>query len=156
VTPKGRGKKKEGNTMAGNEIKKAFDTMKRGLAKEIGISNGYYCKAKQIENRTATLLVCNDTPYEKEIEREQAEDKRVQSFDTWTEAQKARSHARSIEDITRYQQKLAKYQTKENELMTVKEELSKSKAFKTFSANFERVTLTTEAANGCYYIRFNY
>lgn len=139
------------------EIKKAFDTMKRKLAKEIGISSGYYCKAKQIENRTATLLVCNDTPYETEIERAQAIDERVQSYDTWTDAEKARSHEWSVKTIALYREKLAKYGTKSGELAATREALSNAEAFKAFAACFEEgVTLTTEQANGCYYIRFNY
>ena len=142
--------------MTDQEIKKAFDTMKRGLAKEIGISSGYYCKAKQIENRTATLLVCNDIPYEDEIASAKAMDERVQSYDTWTDESKARHHSYALDAIARYQARLDKYGTKQGELIAVLHALQGSKSFQNFAAHFDHVSLTTEAKNGCHYIRFNY
>ena len=138
------------------EIKKAFDTMKRKLAKEIGIKSGYYCKAKQIGNRTATLCVCNDIPYEQEILREQEIDKRIQGYSNWCEDAKACRHADAVKRIAKYQAKLMKYKTKSNEAKSVKETIERSKAFKEFADNFESATITTEEANGLYYIRFNY
>ena len=142
--------------MTDKEIKKAFDTMKRSLAKEIGIRSGYYCNARQIENRTATLLVCSCTPYEKEIERAKAIDKTVQGYTTWTDEEKAASHNRFLEDIARFQGKMERYKTKGCEFLAVKRAVSESKAYNAFAANFGKVTMDSEIANNCYYIRFHY
>ena len=143
--------------MTNTEIKKAWETMKKELKKELGIAHGFTMNAKQINNRTATYLVCNNIPYEEEIKREKDSNARVQAYDTWTEEAKAKYNAETERWVTQHEERLAKYGTKENEHRMVHEELVNSKAFKKFASNFENVTTEFETKeNWLYYIRFHY
>ena len=142
--------------MTNTEIKKAWETMKKELKKESGITYGFSMTAKQLNNRTATYCVCNDSPYEEEIKREQKSMERIQSYDSWTAEEKANSCARSEENIAYYRAQLEAYGTKENKVIIELEQLLASKAFKKFASNFEQVITDTEHTNGCYYIRFTY
>lgn len=138
------------------EIKKAFEQMKKDLAKEVGISGGFTMSAKQIKNRTATYCVCNNIPYEEQIAREKASDERVQGYTTWTDEEKANSHARSVETVKRYEARLAEFGTKENEAKVKMERIVNSKAFKKFSDEVGGCECNIEQMDIAYYIRFNY
>ena len=138
------------------EIKKAFEQMKKDAKKELGISYGFTMSAKQIKNRTATLSVCNDIPYEDEIRRAEADDRRVQSYDTWTAEEKANCHARTIANVEAIKTKLAKYGTKQKEAEAVERQITNSKAFKRFREAVGDCVTTIDHMDICYYIRFHY
>lgn len=139
------------------DIKKAWNTMKKELEKETGIAGGFTMSVKQIANRTATYLVCNNLSYEREIEYHRAEDERVQGFETWTDKEKERAHAREIETIERLERRLAEYGTKKNEANVAAEKIVKSKAFAKFQETVgSTVWVSVEETNDAFYVRFNY
>ena len=143
------------------EIKKAFETMKKELKKEMGISGGFTMSAKQIENRTATYLVCNLVPWEKEIKYFEDACARVRGYSSWTDEEKAR-WCNDYETITIpwFKEQLAKFGTKtayaENEINRV----INSAAFAKFSAEvggcrWEK-EIKTDSGIEYVYIRFRY
>jgi len=143
--------------MTDAEIKKAWETMKKELRKELGIEGGFTMSAKQIGNRTATFLVCNNRPYEEEIRLANKDIEKVMAYTSWTEEEKARSRAYNEERIAHYTAEMEKYGTKENELKVTHEAILNSKAFQKFAGNFETVTTEFETReNFLYYIRFSY
>ena len=144
--------------MTAQEIKKAFNTFKKELAKETGHSGGFTMSGRQIELRTATYLVCNILPYDTEIERCRKTVEKVLGYDTWSDEAKERTKQEYAGYIAGYEARKAKYGTKENELLMTLKEVENSGAFKKFASNFEQVTLTTETGSDgfCYYIRFHY
>lgn len=143
--------------MTGTEIKKAWEVMKKEIKKELGIEGGFTMNVKQINNRTATYLVCTNRSYEDEIAYREREIARVMAFTSWTDEEKAKSKAETEQVIAKYAERLAKYGTKENELRVTRDEIVNSKAFKKFASNFESVTTEfEEKENFYYYIRFNY
>lgn len=143
--------------MTDKEIKKAWETMKKELKKETGLESGFTMNAKQIKNRTATFLACNNIPYSEEIERLERDCARVQAYDTWTAEEKARHKEYTDGQIERYTKRMEKHGTKENELRNKHDMLVNSKAFKKFAANFDSVTTEFETKeNMFYYIRFHY
>lgn len=142
--------------MTSVEIKKAWDKMKKGIEKECGFSGGFTMSQAQIKKGTATILVCNDIPYEKEIYRLIKADKEVQGYEGWTEKEKIESHERHMADIERKQERLQRYGSKENEFHTKMSAIKSSEAFKAFCKNFEYVEMTSEHKDIYYYIRINY
>ena len=142
--------------MTAQEIKKAWEQMKKEIKKETGIYGGFTMNQKQIKNRTATYCICNVIPYEEEIAQCKSTDEKVQGYDTWTETEKANSHEHAMNTIKRYQEKLAKYGTKENEAEMVTKEIINSKAFQKFQKAVGVTDWNIEQMDICYYIRFNY
>ena len=146
------------------EIKKAWNIFKKEIVKEgIDVGGNCYMTAKQIANRTATILVCSNMPYTEQIEREDKSLAQVMGYDSWTDEQKARSKESHDVRVAIYKRDMEKFGTKENELGVTLEQIKNSKAFKKFCANAEienTVTLSTEMKMlygiGYYYIRINY
>lgn len=143
--------------MTANEIKKAFETFKKEVAKECGLKGGFTMSKRQIELRTATMLVNNIISFEEEIKRQEESDERVQGFSTWTEKQKMNHHEYCMENIRFYEDLKAKWGTKANEFSMKKKMLEESKAFAKLQQAIGNITLTTELKDGMFnYIRFNY
>ena len=146
------------------EIKKAWNIFKKELAKEDVNSCGTFSMtARQIANRTATILVCSNMPYAEQIEHEDKSLAQVMGYDSWTDEEKARSKESHDVRVAIYKRDMEKFGTKENELKVTLEQIKNSKAFKKFCANAEiedTVTLSTEMKMlygiGYYYIRINY
>lgn len=138
------------------EIKKAWEQMKKDIKKELGISGGFTMNGKQIKNRTATYLICNVIPYEKEIEHLKRTMEKVQGYDTWTAEEKERSKQRDLVTLAGYEAGLAKYGTKENEAEVVTQQIINSKAFEKFQKEVGEVSWQIEQMDIGYYIRFNY
>lgn len=138
------------------EIKKAFETFKKEIKKELGLSGGFTMSAKQIANRTATQIVVADIPFQTFIDQTIREDERIQSYDTWTDAQKARSHEEHIERIRRLGHRLNVYGTPYNMAVRRMCDIAASEAFRKFQENVGQTSLNVEQMNGAYYIRFNY
>ena len=144
-------------TLTNEEIKKAWETMKKEIKKELGTTYGFTMNKKQIENRTATACICNNISYEREIAHAYNSIERIQAYDTWTEQEKADNKERNEQLIARYNEKLAQFGTKENEAITSLNQIENTKAYKKFVATMGGdVTMTIELKNDCYYIRFNY
>lgn len=143
-----------------NEIKKAFETMKREIKKEMNISGGFTMSARQIENRTATFLVCNLIPYEKEIKWHEDQVKRVKAYTSWSEAEKTRWIDDANKWISFWKSEQAKHGTKENFAKYETERVVSSKAFEKFSAAVGGCKWHTEIKKDgnieFVYIRFNY
>lgn len=146
------------------EIKKAWNIFKKEIVKEgVDVSGNCYMTAKQIANRTATILICNNISYEKEIEREYKSLAQVMGYDSWTDEEKAHSKESHDVRVVIYKRNMEKFGTKENELKVTLEQIKNSNAFKKFCVNAEiedTVTLSTEMKMlygiGYYYIRIDY
>lgn len=140
-----------------DDIKKAFEQMKKDLFKETGIKGGFVMNKKQIENRTATYLLTNHFwPYEEDIRRTKESDARVQAYTTWTDEEKARSHERALRQIEAYERLIRDYGTKENLARVLMDKVVKSKAFAKFQEAVGKTTYRIEDKDDCYYLRFNY
>lgn len=144
--------------MTSAEIKKAFEQFKKEIKKEAGLEYGFTMNKKQIEKRTATYTVeSSRTTYDENIAVAKMWDERVQSYDSWTDEEKARSHADAMERIEHIKARKEKYGTKANEVKTKAEIIKNSKAFKKFEDTVNKTTLTIEIdSEGFYKIRFNY
>ena len=146
------------------DIKKAFNNFKKNIVKEgLDLNGRCYMTAKQIANRTATILICTDQAYEKEIERERKSTTQVMAYDSWTDEEKARSKASYDEKIAMYESEMKKFGTKENEFKVTMEQIESSNAFRTFCKDAEiedTVRLSMEMKNqygmGLYYVRIDY
>lgn len=118
--------------MTANEIKNAWNTFKKEIAKEItlDLTGCCYMNAKQIANCTATITLQSSRSYDDEITYYLREIDRVSG---WGEEQKER-----IERITgKYREKIADLEarkaahgTRENEVRADAEQITNSKAFK--------------------------
>jgi len=140
-----------------NEIKKAFETFKKELAKEVGLKGGFTMSKRQIELRTATYLVNTIMSYDDEVKRLEEFDIRVQGYDTWTDSEKAKHHEDSIKQIEHYEAQKARFGSKANELIETVKMIKSSKAFAKLEEAIGKITLTTETKENFYnYIRFNY
>lgn len=142
------------------EIKKAFETMKKELKKEISISGGFTMSAKQIENRTATYCVCNMISYEDEIKYHKAACDRVRSYKNWTDAEKERWISDTEVWVKYFEDCLEKYGTKENFANEMVNKIVNSKAFAKFCETVSGVRYCTEIKNNSgltvEYLRFYY
>ena len=146
------------------DIKKAWNNFKKDIKKEGLDLNGLcYMTAKQIANRTATVLLCNAIPYEEQIEHVIKEMEKVQSYDSWTAEEKARDKKRSEETIAAYEAEMKKFGTKENKAKVTSEQIVSSKAFKTFCENAEiedtvstNIEMQTQYGINLYYLRIMY
>ena len=137
--------------MTSTEIKKAFEQFKKELKKETGICGGFVMNAKQIENRTATKLVCNMNSYEREIA----------NYESWINDTVSESNKAYYEKYIAFnREQLAIYGTKMNYIKEEVERITNSKAFEKFSATIGGVKVNTEIKQeyGIEYmhIRFNY
>ena len=142
------------------EIKKAFDQFKKELAKETGIKGGFTMSGKQIENRTATYLICNLIPYEEEIKYQNDSCERISKYTSWTDAEKERYIANAKAWVAMWESERAKHGTKENYARVTVERIVNSKAFQNFSNTMGGVRYYTETKNASglmvKYLRFNY
>ena len=146
------------------EIKKAWNIFKKEIVKEgIVVSGNCYMTARQIANKTATILVCSDMPYAEQIEREDKSLAQVMGYDSWTDEEKARSKESHDVKVAIYKRDMEKFVNKENELKVTLEQIKNSNAFKKFCVNAEienTVRLSTEtkvqSGIGYYYIRIDY
>ena len=146
--------------MTNAEIKKAFETFKKEVVKELssyGVSSGFTMSKRQIELRTATLIVNNIIPFDNEIKDATETDKKIQGYSSWSEESKEKTHKSYMEFIENCQKRKALYGSKENELMETKKAIEESAAFAKFQEKVGKTTLTTELQNNfAYYIRFHY
>lgn len=138
--------------MTNKEIKKAWNTMKKEIELELGIKYGFTMTNKQIENRTATYLVCNDFTYEEEIEREtNSMNKAIENGNDIS------YHEENLKELNELKNK---YCTKDNQVASMIKVITNSNAFKKFEKVVGKVSCFTEVKYqlgvGYIYIRFVY
>ena len=141
------------------DIKKAWNQFKKDIKKEgIDLTGSCYMTAKQMANRTATILICDNIPYAEEIKYTTAAIQKVCGFDTWTAEEKVRSIKHHTEQIAKYTESLIKYGTKENEHKHTVESILRSKAWNAFTtAVGTQVSTGYEEKEGrLMYLRINY
>ena len=144
--------------MTAEEIKKAWNTFKRELKKELPEAQylGYTMSAKQIKNGTATILICNKIPYENEIARAERSIIQVNGYETWSTESKANHEEYERRRIESYKRDLSRFGTKENELVSISNLIRESKAFKALSETIRVTSTTYDDMQNCYYLRINY
>lgn len=149
--------------MEANVIKSAWNKFKKDVQKETGIdlTGCCYMTAKQIANRTATICLVNDIPYDREIARERRSIEQVNGYETWTAEEKQNNERRGLEAIAFYEARKAEYGTKENEAQVEFDQITSSNAYKILAEaiGIENVALElVEKWKGlsCYQIRIIY
>lgn len=118
--------------MTANEIKKAWNTFKKEVQKEVkfDMTGSCYMNAKQIANGTATILICSDTEYDSEISYQRKNIEKYNNFDNRTDEQKKKHEEEALELIAHYEADKATYGTKANEAEVKSNEIINSEAFK--------------------------
>ena len=118
--------------MNANEIKTAWNTFKKEVKKEVSfdMTGDCYMNKKQIENGTATICLCNDIEYDREIDRVMKRIAKVNDYDSWTAEEKKNSEIRDMEEVRKYETLKATYGTRSNEAVTKFAEITETKAFK--------------------------
>ena len=142
-----------------SEIKKLFTKFKNAGVKEgLDINGCCYMTAKQLEKRTATILlvVCPDYSYESEIDSIVDTIERVKGYDTWTPEEienSVRSSTRRLENVKRLQKTFG---TKANEADYECKRIVSSNAFKAFTSAVGAVQTSMEKNKNGYYLRLSY
>lgn len=141
------------------EIKKLFTKFKKAGVKEgLDINGCCYMTAKQLENRTATILLvaCPDVSYESEMDYIVDTIERVKGYTTWTPEEIENSVSRNtlrLENVKRLQ---TTFGTKANEADYECKRIVSSNAFKAFASAVGVVqTAMVKNKNG-YYLRLSY
>lgn len=122
--------------MTNEMIKKAWNTFKKEIAKEIDLdlTGCCYMNAKQIENRTATITLQLNWSYDEEIACIARD---VDYYLTWDGDNKERGerYARDYrEKIAKIEARKATHGTRENEISADIEKITSSAAFKKLAA----------------------
>lgn len=141
------------------DIKKVWNQFKKDIKKEgLDLTGACYMTARQLANRTATICICNNRPYEKEIEYTAEQMQKMLGYDTWTAEEKVRSAKSSTDSIAHYTKKLMQYGTKENEYKQTVSFILNSKAWQTFTAAIGTQVTTEyeEKDNFLMYLRINF
>lgn len=117
--------------MTHTEIKKAWNTFKKEIAKEIDfdLTGCCYMNQKQIENGTATITLCNDIEYDTEVSRLHADIEKINGYSSWTAEEKQRSEKHNLDLIAKQEAKKAAHGTKANEAQAKATEITCSAAF---------------------------
>ena len=146
--------------MNANDIKKAWNTFKRELKKELDfdLTGCCYMNAKQIKKRTATISLCNCFDYDWEIEYSRKSIERVNSYDTWTAEEKKRHEQYELDMIAYYEANREKYGKKSNEAKAKTEAITRTQAFKKLSECIGvcGVCLELDESEAIYRLRINY
>ena len=142
-----------------SEIKKLFTKFKNAGVKEgLDINGCCYMTAKQLEKRTATILLvaCPDYSYESEIDYLADTIERVKGYDTWTPEQIENSVRSSTHRRERVQKLLKTFGTKANEADYECKRIVSSNAFKAFASAVGVVQTSVEKNKNGYYLRLCY
>lgn len=115
-----------------NEIKTAWNTFKKEIAKEIefDLTGCCYMNKKQIENGTATITLMLDWSYDREIDYYLREIERVSKWEGDNKERGERYTRDYREKIAKIEAKKATYGTRENEARYWVEQITSSAAFK--------------------------
>lgn len=145
--------------MTNTEIKKAFEQMKKDIAKESGIKYGFTMNKKQIEKRTATYCVCyGGSTYDEDIDYEIKSDMKVQTWDTWTDEEKHDHHLRMLERVKYFSVLESKYGTKQNQAKMTAQAIRNTQAFARFEEAIGNTvaTMIEQDNEGFWRVRFFY
>lgn len=118
--------------MNATEIKNAWNTFKKEIKKEVSfdMTGDCYMNKKQIENGTATIALCNDIEYDREIAHHMDSIAQVNAYTSWTAEEKKNNENHNMEMIRKYESLKATYGTRSNEAATKFAEITGTKAFK--------------------------
>lgn len=142
-----------------SEIKKLFTKFKKdGIKEGLNINGCCYMTAKQLENRTATILLvaCPDYSYEREIDDIADSIERVKGYDTWTPEQIEACVNRETLRSERVKKLLKTFGTKSNEADYECKQIVSSNAFKAFTSAVGAVQTSVEKNKNGYYLRLCY
>ena len=145
--------------MNATEIKKAWNTFKKEIAKEVdfNLTGCCYMTARQINNGTATITLCFNMTYDREIDYHRKAIKRVNSYDTWTPEEKKKNEEHNTERIAYYEALKAKYGTRADEAAAKYEAIANSKAFEKLSECIGIDSYHVELnKDNCYQLRISY
>lgn len=122
--------------MTNEMIKKAWNTFKKEIAKEIDLdlTGCCYMTAKQIANGTATITLQLNWSYDDEIAYEL---RQIEHFSTWDGDNKERGERyirECREKIAEIEARKATHGTRENEIAADIEKITSSKAFQKLAA----------------------
>lgn len=142
-----------------SEIKKLFTKFKKaGIKEGLNINGCCYMTAKQLENRTATILLvaCPDYSYESEIDYLADTIERVKGYDTWTPEEIENSVRENTLRRERVKKLLKTFGTKSNEADYECKQIVSSNAFKAFTSAVGVVQTSIEKNKNGYYLRLCY
>lgn len=140
------------------DIKKAWNQLKKDLKLEgIDLTGRCYLTAKQLQNRTATMLIVNSIPYEKEISESIDSLKDVLNSDC-SDCEKVENAKYYTKQTGTIAANMAKYGTKENEYNKVVKSILNSNAWNRFVSIVGNGNVTTckEQKDIFLYLRINY
>lgn len=142
------------------DIKKAFNQFKKDIKKTgLDLTGSCYMTAKQMRNRTATILICNNIPYEQEIEytTKAIYKMTTDEYDGWTTEQKMKSIRHHSENLLRYTKELKEFGTKDNEFNWTTQFILNSTAWEKFvkAVGSEVQTIREDKGIGMY-LRISY
>lgn len=119
------------------EIKKAFKKFQKDCQKETGfdLTGCCYMTAKQMQNGTATITICNSVTYEREIQYYANSIAKVMDWDD-THERKAGIVESNLKHLSRLSAEFSQYGTKENYFRKMSEKILNSKAWETFCTQY--------------------
>lgn len=142
--------------METKEVKDLFNKFKKAIKKEgVDLTGRCYMNAKQAKNGTATIFLATKFEFDPFIASIKDDIARVQSYDSWTAEEKAKSKAHSETHIAFLEAEKAKYGTRLNQAKALIEEIANSQAFKKFCEAVGAACGMEEKENA-YYLRLNY
>lgn len=144
--------------LTSKEIKKAWETMKKNLKKELKdgqFHEGFVMNATQIANRTATKTVCKACSYDEEIEY--IKNYIIKSVD-WYDQETYERVKKSREEYMIYLEGCKqKYNTRREMVEATKKTLEESQSFKQFEKTVGKTEITIEIDSEKFYkFRFTY
>jgi hypothetical protein len=118
--------------MTNTEIKAAWNIFKKEAKKEItfDMTGDCYMNKKQIENGTATIVLCNDIEYDTDIAHYKMYIDRVNAYETWTDDEKKRNEEYNLDNIRRIERSKNRYGSKVKEAEIKYSEIVNSPSFK--------------------------
>lgn len=136
--------------MTNELIKKEWNKLKKELTKgndPYGLKGCMYMMKKQLENRTATIMLANAFTYEEMIEYYKERIEALPNSNKLAEYEQGLAHYTSL---------LERFGTRANEAKWKVEEITSTKAWEAFAEAVGVDSLRTEEMQNCLYLRINY
>ena len=138
------------------DIKKAWNQLKKDLKSEgIDLIGGCYLTAKQLQNRTATILINNNISYEDEM-LEAVDGLKMLLNSDRNDCEKVKNSKYYAEKMEFIASNMTKYGTKENEYNETVNDIISSNAWNRFISIVGNVTTCKEQKEIFLYLRVNY
>lgn len=141
------------------EVKKLFTKFKKdGIKEGLNINGCCYMTAKQLANRTATILLveCPNYSYETEIKDITETIERVKGYKTWTPQQIEQSVNSDIRRLEHVKNRLNTFGIKANEAVYECKKIVSSNAFKAFVESVGAVQTHMETTRNGIFLRLSY